>query len=78
MNLYTKAISMAPGVPTYYSNRAAAWIRVGAFREALLASGGKAMIFCWHPLLISTDMLAVWKIQLNWRGCQQHDTTRGC
>lgn len=35
MNLYTKAISMAPEEPTYYSNRAAAWIRVGAFKEAV-------------------------------------------
>ena len=26
---------MAPGVPTYYSNRAAAWIRIGAFKEAV-------------------------------------------
>jgi hypothetical protein len=31
--LYSKAISAAPGVASYYGNRAAAWLMVGAAKE---------------------------------------------
>ena len=34
ITLYSKAISLAPGITTYYTNRAAAWIRCGAYSEA--------------------------------------------
>jgi DnaJ family protein C protein 7 len=34
ISLYSKAIALAPGIATYYTNRASAWMRVGAFAEA--------------------------------------------
>ena len=35
LKLYTKAISIAPDVATYYGNRAAAWFMLDAFRECI-------------------------------------------
>ena len=35
IQLYSKAISAAPGVATYYGNRAAAWLMVGANKECV-------------------------------------------
>ena len=35
MTLYSKAISLAPGIATYYTNRAAAWMHCGAYHEAV-------------------------------------------
>jgi hypothetical protein len=35
VKLYSKAIALQPGIATYYTNRAAAWMRCGAYTEAV-------------------------------------------
>eukprot|EP00960_Hanusia_phi_P064852 765939-Hanusia_phi.AAC.6 len=35
VKLYSKAITLDPSVPSYYSNRAAAWLMLGAYHECI-------------------------------------------
>lgn len=35
VKLYSKAITLDPSVPSYYSNRAAAWLMLGAYNECI-------------------------------------------